>query len=76
MPLSAELWALPVRFEHLWKIRSPLHSVEGFDMQGLNSIEFQLDFSSACLIVYSETVQSNRPLTATVLTIPKPFIYL
>ena len=38
MPRSAELWALPVRFEHLWKIRSPLHSVEGFDMSHFDEI--------------------------------------
>ena len=33
MPISAELWGVPVKFEHLWKIRSPLHQVEGFDMK-------------------------------------------
>ena len=38
MPRSAELWALPVKFEHLWKIRSPLHAVEGFDMKHFDDI--------------------------------------
>ena len=38
MPRSAELWALPVKFEDLWKIRSPLHAVEGFDMKHFDDI--------------------------------------
>ena len=28
-PIKATLYALPVKFCHLWKIRAPLHQVEG-----------------------------------------------
>ena len=32
-PKSAKLWIAPVHYHHLWKIRAPLHNVEGFDME-------------------------------------------
>ena len=38
LPVSAELWALPVEFRDLWKIRSPLHEVEGFNMAEFDHI--------------------------------------
>ncbi len=37
-PQGAELWAAAVRYEDLWKIRSPLHHVEGFKMAHFDSI--------------------------------------
>jgi protein arginine N-methyltransferase 7 len=38
MPQKAEIWAVPVRFQDLWKIRSPLHQVEGFNMKKFDDI--------------------------------------
>ena len=32
MPKQAQLWAVPVYYHDLWKIRAPLRNVEGFDM--------------------------------------------
>ena len=32
-PKSAKLWITPVHYHDLWKIRAPLHNVEGFDME-------------------------------------------
>ena len=37
-PVKATLWALPVKFCHLWKIRAPLHQVEGFDVKHFDDI--------------------------------------
>ena len=37
-PMSAELWAVPVEFRDLWKIRAPLRTVEGFDMAEFDHI--------------------------------------
>ena len=30
--MGATVWAVAVQFSDLWKIRAPLHSVEGFKM--------------------------------------------
>jgi protein arginine N-methyltransferase 7 len=32
MPKQAQLWAVPVYYHDLWKIRAPLQKVEGFNM--------------------------------------------
>lgn len=32
LPVAATLWALPVQFDHLYKIRAPLNYVSGFTM--------------------------------------------
>lgn len=31
-PIKAELWAVPVHYRDLWKIRAPVGIVEGFDL--------------------------------------------
>lgn len=38
VPQGAELWAMPAAFRDLWKIRSPLHKVEGFEMKDFDEI--------------------------------------
>jgi protein arginine N-methyltransferase 7 len=38
LPRKAELWAVPVHFADLWKIRCPLHFVEGFQMEHFDNI--------------------------------------
>ena len=37
-PLKATVWALPVQFKDLWKIRSPLNEVEGFNVKYFDEI--------------------------------------
>lgn len=37
-PMRADLYAVPVEYEDLWKIRSPLHNVEGFEMKHFDDI--------------------------------------
>ncbi len=37
-PLSAEIWAAPVEYRDLWKIRAPLGEVEGFKMEPFDNI--------------------------------------
>ena len=37
-PCRASLWILPLYFTHLWKIRAPLHHIEGFNMQHFDQI--------------------------------------
>ncbi len=38
MPFKAEIWAMPVFYKDLWKIRAPLHEVEGFKMKPFDDI--------------------------------------
>ncbi|KAL1128975.1 hypothetical protein AAG570_013509 [Ranatra chinensis] len=38
MPHSATIWAMPVEFEHLHKIRAPLGSVEGFNLTSFDKL--------------------------------------
>jgi len=38
MPKQAELWAVPVHYEDLWKIRAPVENVEGFRMDHFDNI--------------------------------------
>ena len=38
MPCAAEIWAVPVRYRDLWKIRRPLNRVEGFEMRPFDDI--------------------------------------
>ena len=40
MPIKAELWAVPVHYEDLWKIRAPLDTVQagGFQMKPFDDI--------------------------------------
>ena len=38
MPKKATIWCCPVTFEHLWKIRAPLKSVEGFNLRHFDDI--------------------------------------
>jgi protein arginine N-methyltransferase 7 len=38
LPRGAELWGVPMHYEHLWKIRSPLYQVEGFEMKHFDEI--------------------------------------
>jgi len=38
MPISAALFAMPVEFDHLWKIRAPVGNVEGFDLQDFDNL--------------------------------------
>ena len=42
MPKQARLWVVPVYYHDLWKIRAPLHEVEGFFMNEfpLGSLSF------------------------------------
>jgi protein arginine N-methyltransferase 7 len=37
-PAMGELWAMPVHFNDLWKIRSPVGIVEGFDLKDFDDI--------------------------------------
>nr|CAG4640705.1 EOG090X02VY [Eulimnadia texana] len=38
IPGWAEIWAVPVQFEDLWKIRAPVGSTEGFDLQDFDAL--------------------------------------
>ena len=38
LPKQADLWAVPVHYEHLWKIRAPVENVEGFKMDHFDNI--------------------------------------
>lgn len=38
MPIKAVLYAIPVHYQDLWKIRAPLHQVQGFDMKHFDDI--------------------------------------
>ena len=38
MPIKATIWACPVTFSHLWKIRAPLNIVEGFDLSHFDEV--------------------------------------
>jgi len=38
MPGNFSLWVVPVHYEHLWKIRAPLHHIEGFNMRHFDKI--------------------------------------
>ena len=38
LPQGATVWAMAVQFDHLWKIRAPLHSVEGFQMTDFDKL--------------------------------------
>nr|CAD7567888.1 unnamed protein product [Timema californicum] len=55
MPRGATLWAMPVEFEHLWKIRAPLHLVEGFSMTHFDKL-----IESSCSV--SDTLVEPQPL--------------
>lgn len=38
MPLKATLWALPVHYRDLWKIRAPVGTTEGFNLQPFDEL--------------------------------------
>jgi len=38
MPLKATLWALPVHYHNLWKIRAPVQTTEGFNLQPFDTL--------------------------------------
>uniref|UniRef100_A0A915KH19 Protein arginine N-methyltransferase n=1 Tax=Romanomermis culicivorax TaxID=13658 RepID=A0A915KH19_ROMCU len=38
IPNKAEICAIPVEFEHLWKIRAPVGKVEGFDLKPFDDV--------------------------------------
>ena len=38
MPKCAKLWALPVHYKDLWKIRAPVQIVEGFDLSHFDQV--------------------------------------
>uniref|UniRef100_A0A0K2T510 Protein arginine N-methyltransferase n=1 Tax=Lepeophtheirus salmonis TaxID=72036 RepID=A0A0K2T510_LEPSM len=38
MPQKMEIWAIPVEYQDLWKIRSPLVEVEGFNVKHFDDI--------------------------------------
>lgn len=38
LPGSMSLWMVPVHYTDLWKIRAPLHNIEGFDMNHFDQI--------------------------------------
>jgi protein arginine N-methyltransferase 7 len=38
VPVGATIWAVAVQFSDLWKIRAPLHSVEGFKMTNFDKL--------------------------------------
>ena len=38
VPVGATVWAVAVQFSDLWKIRAPLHSVEGFKMTDFDKL--------------------------------------
>ena len=38
MPSKCRLFLLPMHFDHLWKIRAPLQSIEGFNMDHFDQI--------------------------------------
>ncbi|TRY61040.1 hypothetical protein TCAL_05739 [Tigriopus californicus] len=41
LPQGASIWAVPVAYKDLWKIRSPLHDAEGFKMTHFDEIIMQ-----------------------------------
>nr|CAD7430778.1 unnamed protein product [Timema monikensis] len=55
MPRGATLWAMPVEFEHLWKIRAPLQLVEGFSMTHFDKL-----IENSCSV--SDTLVEPQPL--------------
>ncbi|PNF30102.1 hypothetical protein B7P43_G03130 [Cryptotermes secundus] len=38
LPMGVTVWAMAVQFDDLWKIRAPLHSVEGFKMTDFDKL--------------------------------------
>lgn len=38
LPVGVTVWAMAVQFDDLWKIRAPLHSVEGFKMTDFDKL--------------------------------------
>jgi hypothetical protein len=38
MPTSGQLWAVPVHYRDLWKIRAPVEVVEGFDLKHFDQV--------------------------------------
>ncbi|XP_069687860.1 protein arginine N-methyltransferase 7-like isoform X2 [Periplaneta americana] len=38
LPIGASVWAMAVQFHDLWKIRAPLHSVEGFKVTDFDKL--------------------------------------
>lgn len=36
--MGVTVWAMAVQFDDLWKIRAPLHSVEGFKMTDFDKL--------------------------------------
>jgi protein arginine N-methyltransferase 7 len=38
LPVGVTFWAMAVQFTDLWKIRAPLHSVEGFKMTDFDKL--------------------------------------
>jgi hypothetical protein len=38
LPVGVTVWAMAVQFADLWKIRAPLHSVEGFKMTDFDKL--------------------------------------
>ena len=51
------LYALPVRFEHLWKIAAPVGVVEGFDLS-----EFDAVCQVRAVAIPSESPSIRRPM--------------
>ncbi|XP_071451917.1 protein arginine N-methyltransferase 7 isoform X2 [Hetaerina americana] len=38
MPVGASIWAMAVQFKDLWKIRAPVHCVEGFKVEDFDQL--------------------------------------
>ncbi|KAG8230327.1 hypothetical protein J437_LFUL000598 [Ladona fulva] len=38
LPRGASIWAMPVSFVDLWKIRAPVHSAEGLRMESFDQL--------------------------------------
>lgn len=49
-PVRATLLALPMQFDHLHKIRSPLGTISGFKMSAFDEL-VQVDYEKLCLVV-------------------------
>ncbi|XP_065213490.1 protein arginine N-methyltransferase 7 [Planococcus citri] len=72
IPSVVEFYLMPVQFEHLWKIRAPIRSVEGFSLEPFDEIIQEA-------ITISDDVIDSQPLweyTTVALAKPRKFLTL
>ncbi|XP_049811197.1 protein arginine N-methyltransferase 7-like isoform X1 [Schistocerca nitens] len=64
IPCQASIWGMAIEFDHLWKIRSPLHTVEGFSMIKFDElIDASRNISDSQIEAHPLWEYPGRPIT-------------